>query len=143
MQHKLISEIFEELIPHDPEDQATILGTNNSLLLRQFLIAAYDPSVEFEVEIPIFRENEEVDGFSSNSLMIESRRLYIFLKGSKVGLPRRKEILAQILESIDPKDAQFLIRVIKKDMGEYNLTVETINMAFPDLIKIAKMKQLG
>ena len=63
MQHKLISEIFEELIPHDPEDQATILGTNNSLLLRQFLIAAYDPSVEFEVEIPIFRENEEVDGF--------------------------------------------------------------------------------
>ena len=75
--------------------------------------------------------------------MIESRRLYIFLKGSKVGLPRRKEILAQILESIDPKDAQFLIRVIKKDMGEYNLTVETINMAFPDLIKIAKMKQLG
>ena len=138
MQRKLLSSIFEELAPHDAEDQAMALCANNRLPLRQLLIAAYDPSVQFEVEIPTYRENMEVDGYASNTLMIEARRLYIFLKDSKVVPKRRKEILAQMLESIDPKDAQFLIKVLQKDMSEYGLTVETINMAFPGLIKEKK-----
>ena len=141
MQRILLSSIFEELIPHDAEDKAMNLCANNSLALRQLLIAAFDPAVQFDVEIPEFRENTEVDGYASNSLLIEYKRLYIFMKQSTVTQKRRKEILAQILESIDPKDAKFLVKVLQKDLSEYGLTPEIINMAFPGLIKNVATKK--
>jgi hypothetical protein len=139
-QRQLLSDIFEDLTPHDPEDKVMGLCANNSLALRQLLIAAYDPAVQFDVEIPEYKENSEVDGYASNSLLIEYKRLYIFMKQSQVKPKRRKEILAQILESIDPKDARFLVKVITKDMDEYGLTPEIINEAFPGLIKSVKPK---
>ena len=135
MQRKLLSEIFSELEPHDEEDKITILQTNDSLALRQLLYAALDNSVDFDVEIPNFRENTEVDGYASNTLLIEFKRLYIFMAQSKVVPKRRKEILGQILESIDPSDAKLLVKVIQKDISQYGLTPEIVNEAFPGLIK--------
>jgi len=146
---KLISEIFKDIEPHDAEDKMMILQENNSLALRQLIIAALDPAVQFEVEIPEFKDNTEVDGYASNSLLVEYKRLYIFMKQSVVSQKRRKEILAQILESIDPSDAQFLVKVLKKDLSEYGMTVEIANQAFPGLIKnvqptlVAKKKLNG
>jgi hypothetical protein len=135
MPRKLLADIFEELEPQDAEDKAMGLCANNSLALRQLLTAALDPAVEFDVEIPEYRENTEVDGYASNSLMIEFKRLYIFMKQSAVKPKRRVEILAQILESIDPKDAQLLVKVLNKDLSEYGITAEIVNQAFPGLIK--------
>jgi len=137
MQRKLIAEIFEELAPHDEEDKVTILQQNNSVPLRQLLMAALSSHVEFDVDIKPYRENGEVDGYASNSLMIETRRLYVLVKANtKVGRKRKSEILAQILESIDPSDAKVLIKIVQKDLSEYGLTAEIVNQAWPGLIPI-------
>ncbi len=133
---KLISEIFQDVAKaptHD--DKVNVLRSHNCVPLRQILMAALTPSVRFEVEIPSYRENEETDGYAANSLYVEQRRLYIFMEGSKISPLRRKELLAQILESIDRSDAVLLTKVIRKDISEYGITTDLVNTAFPGLIK--------
>ena len=147
MKRKLISEILEELAPHDIDDKVTMLqeafkNPTLNLPLRQILIATLDPAVKFDVSVPAYKESTEVDGYASNSLSIEYRRLYIFFDANKQVSPKRKsQILAQILESIDPKDAKLLERIIQKDFSEYGLTAEIVNMALPGLIKNIEKKK--
>jgi len=136
MRKILFHEIFTSLKDHEIEDKITILQENDTTVLRQLLMAALEPAVLFDVEIPAYRNNKEVDGYATNSLMIEARRLYIFLTTNRnVSPKRKKEILGQMLESIDPSDAKLLIQVIKKDLSEYGLTAEVVNGAWPGLIK--------
>jgi hypothetical protein len=142
MERKLISNILEELASHDVEDKVTMLQAANSLPLRQILIAALDPAVTFDVTVPEYRENTEVDGYASNSLFVEYRRLYIFMALNKqVSIKRKEQILGQILESIDPKDAKLLEKIVQKDFSEYGLTPEIVNQAFPGLIKNLDQKK--
>lgn len=141
MQRKLLAEILEEVSILEPEEKADHLRSFYELTpLRQILSAAFDPTVKFDVKIPEFKLNPDVDGYASNSLLIEYRRLYVFLEGSNVPSKRRTEILAQILESIDAKDAILLQNVLRKDMSSYGLTPEIVNQAFPGLIKTKKKK---
>jgi len=133
---KLIADIFQDVAAAPTlDDKINVLRTHNTVALRQVLMAALTPSVEFEVEIPSYRENEETDGYAANSLYVEQKRLYVFLKRSKVSPLRRKQLLAQILESIDRSDALVLIKVLHKDLSEYEITVDLVNKAFPGLIK--------
>lgn len=134
---KLFSEILTAVAeaPSD-EDRVMILQENNTIMLRQLLAAALDPNVKFDVEIPSYRENEETDGYSSNNLYVEYRRLYIFMNTYNKVSPQRKSILlSQILESIDRPDAVALVDVIKKDVSKYGITKELVCAAFPGIIK--------
>lgn len=118
-------------------DKALILQNNNSPMLRQLLMAGLDPKYNFDVILPSYRENKETDGYASNSLHIEYRRLYIFLDGYTQVTPKRKTaLLCQILESIDNSDTLVLIDVIKKDLSKYGLSAEVVNTAFPGLINV-------
>jgi hypothetical protein len=133
---KLFSQILNEVQQAHEDDKALVLQMNDNTMVRQLLLAALDPKVKFDVEIPTYRENTETDGYSANSLYVEFRRLYIFMEGYKqVGPTRKSALLAQILESIDVSDAPCLIDVLKKDMSKYGLTKEIVNEAFPELIK--------
>ena len=136
MARKLFSQILNEIREAADEDKSIVLQTNDTLMLRQLLMAALDPKVKFDVEIPAYRENTETDGYSSNNLYVEYRRLYIFLDTYKNVTPQRKKVLlAQVLESIDASDAVALCDVIQKDLSKYGLTKEIVNEAFPNLIK--------
>lgn len=135
MARKIFATILKE-IQEAPEDlRADILRNNDSVPLRSLLKDFLDPSVVFDVEVPSYRETNEVDGYSANSLYVEYRRLYIFkTTETRVSPERKKALLAQILESIDYSDAYVLIDIIKKDAAKYGLTKELVNEAFPDLI---------
>ena len=136
MARKLFSQILTEVQEAHDEDKPIVLQTNDTPMLRQLLILALDPTYVFDVEIPSYRENTETDGFSSNNLYVEYRRMYIFLDTYKKIAPARKAVLlVQILESIDVSDAPCLIDVIKKDLSKYGMTKEIVNQAFPGLIK--------
>ena len=137
MSRKLFSQILNEVREAADEDKSIILQTNDTLMLRQLLMAALDPSLKFDVEIPAYRENKETDGYSSNNLYVEHRRLYIFLDSYKNVTPQRKKtLLVQVLESIDVSDAAALCDVINKNLGKYGLTKEIVNEAFPNLIVV-------
>lgn len=131
MPRLLFSEILKEVqqAPTD-EDKVMILESNNSIMLRQLLLAALDPNVKFNVTVPSYRENTEEDGYASNNLYVEYRRLYVFMDTYRLDLKRKSDLLEQILEGIDPSDAVALIDVINKDIAKYGVTKEIYNAAF-------------
>jgi hypothetical protein len=138
MPRKLFAEILEDIrnAGSDTDTVVELLREHNTIMLRQLLLAAFDPSIKFDVVIPTYTPIIEADGYAANSLYVEYRRLYIFTDTyNKVNSVRKKALLAQILESIDPSDSTALIHVIQKDLGRYGLTKEIVNQAFPNLIK--------
>jgi hypothetical protein len=137
MARKLIAEIFTDIADAPTtEDKVMILQANNILVIRQLLLFGYDPSVVIDTIVPVFKENKETDGYAANSLYSEYKRLYIFLASFQKVTPQRKsEILRQILESIDPSDSVFLVKLITRKMDEFGLDKDIINTAFPGLIK--------
>lgn len=133
---KLFAQVLKDVGEAPAADKAIVLQNNNMPMLRQLLMAALDPNVKFDVKVPSYRENKEEDGYSSNTLYVEFRRLYIFLDSYKLVSPERKSsLLGQILEAIDRSDAVALIDVINKDLSKYGITKEVVNEAFPGLIK--------
>lgn len=133
---KLFSQILEEIKLTDNEaEKIDTLRINNSLPLRQLLCAAFDPTITFDVKIESYKENEETDGYATNNLFVEAKRLYIFMDSYNLSPQRKSVLLIQILESIDRSDAIAFIDVLNKDLGKYGLTVDVINQAFPGLIK--------
>lgn len=138
MQKKLFSEILKDVAAApDARTKVSILQhpDNNTLMLRQLLAATVNPSVHFDVSVPSYRENSEIDGYATNSLAVEVRRLYIFLDTYKIDPKRKSSLLGQILEAIDPSDAVALIDVIHKDLTKYGINREIVDQAFPGLLK--------
>ena len=137
MRRKLISEILEEVQNSpDTECKAEFLQANDNPVLRTLLKYALDSTVKFDVPLPeTFKLNTEVDGYSSNNIYVESKRLYIFQDNYKLPPARKTTLLVQILESIDPADAPVLLDILKKNLTKYGLTKEVVDLAFPGLIK--------
>jgi hypothetical protein len=136
MQRKLLSEILAEAGSQpDIATQAIFLKSHDCLPLRQLLKAALDATVKFDVEIPQYVPNPDAPGCSANNLYIESRRLYVFLEGSKVKERKRRiRLMGQILESIDADDAVLLTHVIGKNLSHYGIDAEAVKLAFPGLL---------
>jgi len=137
MRRKLISEVLEE-VQNSPDAECKIefLQANDNPVLRNLLRLACDPKIKFDVPIPeTWKLNDEVDGYSSNNIYVESKRLYLFEETYKLPLVRKTVLLVQILESIDPADAPVLIDILKKNLAKYGVTKEIVDQAFPGLIK--------
>jgi hypothetical protein len=134
---KIFAEVLKDVSDAPEfEDKVMVLQSNNSLMLRQLLAAAVNPSVKFDVKVPSYRINQEENGYASNTLFVEVKRLYVFLDTYKAVSPTRKAaLLGQILEAIDRDDAVALIDVINKDLAKYGITKQLVDAAFPGLIK--------
>lgn len=136
MARKIFSQILKDVqAAESPADKAAILRYHDTPMLRTLLKDAFSPEVVYDTEIPSYRENSETDGYASNNLYVEVRRLYIFKATEKKVAPKRKsQLLAQVLESIDASDAAALVEVMTQKLDKYGLTKEIVNMAFPNLV---------
>ena len=47
---------------------------------------------------------------------------------------RRAELLLQILESIEPREAEVILGIFQKDLGVKGLDYKFVKEAFPDLL---------
>ena len=47
---------------------------------------------------------------------------------------KRTELLTQILESIEPREAEVILGIFQKDLGVKGLDYKFVKEAFPDLI---------
>jgi len=74
---------------------------------------------------------------SEGRFQAEAKKLHIFLKNSSSALSRfrRETIFIQILESIDPMDAELLCDIKDKKMPFKNVTKELVMKVYPTLIK--------
>lgn len=137
MARKTFSTVFEEIgAATERRDKISLLRQQNNEPMRTLLQYALSPSIKLDVEVPSYKENVETDGYSANSLYVESRRLYIFNENyTKVTKERKAVLLAQILESVDKSDAVLLSKVIQRDLSEYGLDASVVNEAYPGLVK--------
>jgi hypothetical protein len=137
---KNIYEVFEEFEKADTKDaKVGVLQKNSSWALRNVLKGTFDPDIKFNVEkVPHYRPGDSPPGMSYTSLHKELDRVYLFQEGNPkapAGLTeqRREQILIQILEALEQKEAQVFMNMLLKKQKVPGLTAKIVKEAFPDL----------
>jgi len=77
-------------------------------------------------------------GLSPAQLSTQIRKLYLFRKGDptaeKLTPRKREELLIQLLESLEPREAEVVMGIFNKDLGVRGLDYKFVKEAFPKLI---------
>lgn len=138
---KNIYEIFDEFESATNEQEKVLVIQNNlNQTLINVLKLTFHPEYEWLVEeLPTeYKVPDTLPGISTCQLSTELRKLYLFRKGDTAGeslTPRkRKELLLQLLESLEPREAEVIIGIFKKDQGVKGLTYEFVSQCFPDML---------
>jgi len=116
-------------------DKVNVLRTHADQNFLQFLIAAFDKNIVFDVEIPKYKPSLDPAGLNMLYLHNEVPKMYLYI----VGHPRRPEgyggekqsnKLASILEGLHADEADLMVRCIKKDLKIPFLTPNLIKQTF-------------
>lgn len=138
---KRMFEIMDELRLAPNEDaMAAILFYNSSPTLTNVLRAVYHPGVQFLVtEMPKYKKSDSPTGLGGNTINKEGKSLYLF----EANNPRRPKeltskrmhlILAQILESLELREAEVYCDILQKDLRVPGLTKQLVMRVFPRLL---------
>lgn len=141
MANRNIYEVFEQFgKAKTKEDRIDVLRSNDCYALRNVLMGAFHPSVEFTVnDIPKFKREPVPAGMSYSHMTDALSRVYLFTKGNPKVPPnlsdkRKIELLIQILESLEEKEADVFAGMLKKDLKIPYLTPKLVNEAFEGLL---------
>ena len=136
-----IYEVFDEFEEAaSKKDKMAVIEKNLSKTLVDVLQYTFHPDYQWTVEdMP---ENYKIPNFpvglSPCQLSTGIRKQYVFQKGhpETVNITERKrnELLIQLLESIEPREAEVVIGIFKKDQGVKGLTYKFVKEAFPQLL---------
>ena len=117
------------------EDRVQYLRNNDSTTLRYMFELALTPGVAWSVPegAPPYKPCEYLD--VEGRLHQEARTLYLYLQGNRPDLTqlKRESLFIGLLESIDKRDAELLIKVKDKQLPA-TISTEVVNLAFPGLI---------
>lgn len=139
---KNIYEIFDEFeLAKNKKERMDVISKNLSQTLVNIFELAYHPDYQWKVkELPDnYRiPNDILPGITYDSLNSQLRRLYMFQEGDATAETlsprRREELLLQILESIEPREAEVILGIFQKDLGVKGLDYKFIKEAFPNLL---------
>jgi hypothetical protein len=140
MSIKNVYEVFEEFkAASGKNERLAVLQTNDSYALRQILLGTFNKNVVFDVEIPKFNRQQMPAGMSYSHMTDALSRVYLFVEGNAKRPPaltkkRQTEILIQILESLEEKEADVFAGMLKKDLKVPYLTPALVGEAFPGLL---------
>ena len=130
---------FEEAT--SKKEKMSVIERNLSKTLVQVLELTYHPQYEWLIkEMPenYMIPNDVLPGISLAQLSTEIRKLYMFRKGDamaeKLTPQKRNELLIQLLESLEPREAEVIIGIFQKDLGVKGLNYKFIKEAFPNLL---------
>ena len=119
-------------------DKINVLRTHGDKNFAEFLLAAFDKNIVFDVEIPTYKPSVDPAGLNVLYLHNEVPKMYLYIKNH----PRRPEgyggvkqsnKLASILEALHAEEADLMVRCIQKDLKIPFLTPKLINEAFPGI----------
>jgi len=139
---KNIFEVLDEFEQAtNKKDRMAVIEKNLSKTLVQVFELAYHPQYEWLItEMPenYIVPTNTLPGISRVQLSTEIRKLYMFRKGDstaeKLGPKKRNELLIQLLEALEPREAEVIIGIFKKDLGVNGLNYKFIKEAFPNLL---------
>lgn len=140
MTKKNIYEVFEEFRKaKNKNDRISVLRNNDTWALRQVLLGTFFPQVEFSITDVEYKRDEDLPpGMAYNNMTQALDKIYLFMKNNPrtpEGLTdkRKKELLIQLLESLEPKEADVFVGILKKDQKVPYLTEALVNEAFSGL----------
>jgi hypothetical protein len=139
---KNIYEVFDEFeAVSSKSDKMKVIEKNLSKTLYQVLLLTFHPNFQWKVnEMPDNYKIPDVTiaGMSYCQLGTELRKLYLFQEGhpSSANITPRKqnELLIQLLESLEPREAEVIIGIFRKDQCVKGLDYKFVKEAFPDML---------
>ena len=138
---KNIYEIFDEFeMATSKKEKLAVIEKNLSRTLIQVLELAFHPGYEWLIdEMPNeYKIPDTLPGISRCQLSTEIRKLYLFKKGDataeKLSDEKRKHLLLQLIESLEPREAEVVIGILSKDLGVKGLNYKFVKEAFPQLL---------
>jgi hypothetical protein len=138
---KNIYEVFDEFdTALTKKEKMKVIEKNLSKTLVEVLQLTFHPDFRWKVkELPHnYVVPDTKPGISICQLSTQIRKLYLFREGDPTAenlSPRKQnELLIQFLESLEPREAEVVVGIFKKDQGVDGLTYDFVKEAFPDLI---------
>jgi hypothetical protein len=138
---KNVYEVFDEFAKaNSKQDKINVLANNWTPTVKLVLQLAYRPEMEWKFkDYPErYKKPDTKPGISYASLDTELKRLYMFRVGNetaeKLTTKRAEEILMVLLESLEPREADVVIGIFKKDLGVKGLTYKFIHDNIPGVL---------
>jgi hypothetical protein len=139
---KNIYEVFDEFeMAWSKQEKMKVIERNLSPLLVEVLRLTFHP--DFQWKVKDYPEDYITDytkhgGLSECQLNTELRKLYMFQCGhptaESLSERKQKELLIQLLESLEPRESEVVMGIFRKDQGVEDLTYEFVKEAFPDML---------
>ena len=135
-------EIFDDFEKAtNKKERLAVIEKNLSKTLVDVLSLTYHPDCQWLIkEMP---ENYRIPtdmlpGLSATQLSVELRKLYLFKKGhpkaEELTPEKRTQLLLQLLEALEPREAEVVIGIFNKDQGVKGLDYKFVKEAFPNLL---------
>lgn len=145
MSNKNVYEVLNEFkSAKTKQERIDVLKRNDTYALRNVLFGALVPNVEFTVKkIPEYKKIDIPQGMSYSHMTEALSRVYLFTKDNPrkpAGLTEKREteLLIQLLESLEPPEAEVFANMLRKDLKVPYLTTNLINEAFPGWLPESK-----
>lgn len=139
---KPLYEVFDEFEKAtNKKERMAVIGNNLSHTLFYVLQMTYHPAFEWKVkELPDnYRiPNDVLPGITFDSLHHQLKKLYMFRAGDpiaeKLTNKKQQELLFQILNSLEPREAEIIMGIFRKDQGVKGLDYKFVKEAFPQML---------
>ncbi len=119
------------------EEKRDILKERENFATKAFLQFNYHPDAKWLIPkgAPPYTPGQIADS-TPNSLHFEVKKLDYFVDPSPHELPmlKRESMFVQLLERLDPKDAEFLLAVKDKKLSYKGLSYKLVKDTWPDLL---------
>jgi hypothetical protein len=139
--NKLLHEVFKEFESiTSKNEKVEFLRRNSSYSLKSYLAGLFSPKVKFCFnECPSYKTPDCPNGFGYTTISNAIQRVYLFEEGNPRVDPnltneRKKELVIQVLESLDPGEAKLFEEMINKKTSIKGLTSSVVKEAFGDMI---------
>lgn len=141
MSNKNVYEVFNDFkAAKTRQERLQVLKENDTFALKSVLQGAYHPNVKFNMtKVPEYQKVDVPPGMAYSHMTEALARGYLFIKDDPrrpAGLTEKREIelLIQLLESLEPNEAEVFANMLRKDLKIPYLTPALINEAFPGLL---------
>lgn len=138
---KNLYEVFEEFEKASKkQDKIAVLRNNSSYALKEVLRGTFDPNIQFTItSAPPYKASDAPIGLGYTSIHQELSRVYLFEKNNpkisgNLTDKRKEQLLIQILESLESREAEIYMNMILKKSSVKGLTSSIVMEAFPDLL---------
>jgi hypothetical protein len=139
---KHIYQVFDEFeLAKNKKDRMDVIGKNLNATLVEVLRLTFHPDCQWLVnDIPEnYRIPQDVlPGITHDTLSNQLRRIYIVQKGhptaEQLTPKRRNELMIQMLESLEPREAEIIAGILRKDQGVTGLNYKFVKEAFKDML---------